>query len=101
MIYIFSNEQMQQINSGWCRYNWQQFSVVTSDVAGHDDFVQVSDHLLPLALVSKIYMSSAAESSAQNLFILATVIFLLSTINQPTKIPFLEEIQKISIGSYF
>jgi hypothetical protein len=24
-----------------CRYNWQQFSVVTSDVAGHDDFVQV------------------------------------------------------------
>ena len=51
------------VNSGWCRYNWQQFSVVTSDVAGHDDFVQVSDHLLPLALVSKIYMSSAAESS--------------------------------------
>jgi hypothetical protein len=24
------------------RYSWQQFSVVTSDVAGHDDFVQVN-----------------------------------------------------------
>ena len=23
-----------------CRYNWQQFSVVTSDIAGHDDFIQ-------------------------------------------------------------
>jgi ionotropic glutamate receptor NMDA 2B len=22
------------------RYNWQQFSVVTSEIAGHDDFVQ-------------------------------------------------------------
>ena len=24
----------------FCRYNWQQFSVVTSDIAGHDDFIQ-------------------------------------------------------------
>jgi hypothetical protein len=23
------------------RYNWQQFSIVTSEIAGHDDFVQV------------------------------------------------------------
>jgi hypothetical protein len=22
------------------RYNWQQFSIVTSEIAGHDDFVQ-------------------------------------------------------------
>ena len=22
------------------RYNWQQFSVVTSEIAGHDDFIQ-------------------------------------------------------------
>lgn len=22
------------------RYNWKQFSVVTSEIAGHDDFVQ-------------------------------------------------------------
>jgi hypothetical protein len=22
------------------RYNWRQFSVVTSEIAGHDDFVQ-------------------------------------------------------------
>ena len=22
------------------RYNWKQFAVVTSDIAGHDDFVQ-------------------------------------------------------------
>ena len=22
------------------RYNWRQFAVVTSDIAGHDDFVQ-------------------------------------------------------------
>ena len=23
-----------------CRYHWRQFAVVTSDIAGHDDFVQ-------------------------------------------------------------
>ena len=22
------------------RYNWKQFAVVTSDIAGHDDFIQ-------------------------------------------------------------
>ena len=22
------------------RYNWRQFSIVTSEIAGHDDFVQ-------------------------------------------------------------
>ena len=22
------------------RYNWRQFAVVTSDIAGHDDFIQ-------------------------------------------------------------
>lgn len=22
------------------RYNWQQFSIVTSEIAGHDDFIQ-------------------------------------------------------------
>ena len=24
----------------WCRYHWSKFAVVTSDIAGHDDFVQ-------------------------------------------------------------
>jgi hypothetical protein len=23
-----------------CRYNWHQFGIVTSEIAGHDDFVQ-------------------------------------------------------------
>lgn len=30
---IFSTQDIR-------RYNWRQFAVVTSDIAGHDDFIQ-------------------------------------------------------------
>ena len=32
--------KVQHYLSNVCRYNWRQFAVVTSDIAGHDDFVQ-------------------------------------------------------------
>ena len=36
------------------RYNWQQFSIVTSEIAGHDDFVQ--------AVRDRVFLMKSQES---------------------------------------
>ena len=36
------------------RYNWRQFGIVTSEIAGHDDFVQaVRDRVAKAALAGR------------------------------------------------
>lgn len=44
------------------RYKWHQFSVVTSQIAGHDDFIQAVRERVSEMQVSKIHILSVFYS---------------------------------------